>query len=119
MKQISYITKVMATDIKGNPIPDGTGKQGEFDQLNFMLELTLHSPFFGKRQGIEAIEFQVRTRDELRSQESAAQERGYWLVEDARADGLKAANAGANHPTAIMHNWYAFSVAIRDMKDVP
>lgn len=125
MKRMNYEPTIQMTTILGDPVPpnffaDGSLVTPSFPQLRFLLERLTDPKYPGQRQGIEAVEYVLAARAELRDQAKAANERGYWLMEDDRADSLKAVimqPTGGYHP-AIAHNLHPFLVAARDMKDV-
>jgi len=127
MKKIPYINDVLAETIHGDPIwndetlADGTTKRSQkmLTHIWFMLDRLTEPKFCGTKAGGEGVLYMVEVRAELKRQEATAKKRGYWLIENEPAAGLKDATLTPTQGYApgVRFCIAPFIIAMRDMKE--
>lgn len=123
MKSIRFVPDIELTDIYGDSLTaESDGRQIPIVQshVRFMLERCGDPVFVGSRNGVDAIEFVIAARAEIRDQSADAKTRGHWLLEDDRASAHVAATL---HPKDgyrpdIQHNLKPYTDAAKAMADV-
>lgn len=128
MKQIPFVPDIELTDIYGEPMR-GQVRNGDIIEtvpiiqthVRFMLERTGDPAFAGNRAGCDAIDFSTLARAEIRDQVVAAKDRGYWLLEDDRAEAQKRATLTPqnDYRADMRHNLKPFTDAIKAISDAP
>ena len=119
MQRIQYIPDVEWCGLDGTVLKDASGNPVKKSQLSFFVERLNDLVFTKHRQaGIDALTYAVTTKLELDNQKEMAAERGYWLLEDDRAEALKRA---ALTPSEPYNNFVAIPLitllqTLKDMK---
>lgn len=86
MKQFPFVKSVQMV------LADGAKVEApDMSHLDFLLSRTTDTSFVEGKVGLEALAVVMLCQSELKDQATEAEERGYWLVEDDRAERLKRA----------------------------
>lgn len=88
MKKIPYVPPVTVVGLDGVPPPKVEPLWYQFD---FFCGRMSDASFVGTRPGMEALFFVLGTHKELSKQKDIAPTRGFWLLEDERAEAMKRA----------------------------
>lgn len=119
MKRIPYIADVDWVGLDGTILKNGNEPVTK-SQYSFFVE-RLNDQQFTKHKdpGIDALTFAVTTKIDLENQRDTAKERGYWLLEDDKADSLKRA---CLTPSEAYNNYVAipvlkFLATVKEMTD--
>jgi hypothetical protein len=98
MKKIPYIKPVAVVGLEGALPPK---PEADWEQFDFFCGRISDPACVGTREGTEALYFALGIRKELAEQRELAPKRGYWLLEDERADALKRATETPKVPYQI------------------
>lgn len=112
MKQFPFVAAIPASLFDGTPLVEN-GAQKMITHLYFLLSRVKDGAFVGSKQGLDALTFAVTAKLELEAQAKMAEERGFWLLEDDRAEALVRATREPKEPynQAIAHCLLPFAVA--------
>lgn len=112
MKEFPFVPdqKVIATN--GDPVADDI----TISQYTFLIGRLVAEPFIEGKTGMEGLLLVVATRHELENQKDMAAERGYWLLEDERAEAMLRAVTKGGYNMAFALTVLPFAEAVKSMK---
>jgi hypothetical protein len=100
MKKFPFVNDQTLLVLDGTAARDPNGGEATWNHFSFLTGRIADPAFAGSRAGLEALTFAFTAQLALSEQREAANERGYWLVEDEVALGLERATKTPTQPYA-------------------